>query len=572
MKQDRDDPREDTRKANRRVAAPKNKMEEETRMKELIQGILDSSSQPTALIDEEGMIIAFNTSGARQLGYELRDMLGRCIYDFLPSSVREKRRRHFEEVFRTGEPKRFGDQREGRWIESSLHPVKNEAGRTTRILIHGNDITERKRAVLALKESEERFAAFMDNSPSIAWIKDADGRIVYLNKTYEETFGVRLADYTGKTDNDLWPRLTAELFRKNDLEVLNNPGKTIQVLEETVSSIGERQYWFCNKFQLLDSAGHKYVAGIGVDMTEHKLAKDYLARALQRLDIQMNNGPVAVVELDPQLRVTRWSKEATRLFGWTSDEAMGRSIYDLKLAGEEDAYGVDKIVAELKTDKYVSLGIARPNCSKDGSMVYCEWYNSAIHDEEGRLESTLSLIVDVTERKKMEDQLRKSRDELEQKVAERTMELRKSKEELEVKSATLQETNIGLKVLLQQIAEDKKDLEDRFASNIRRLVLPYLNKIKKGNLDPRQTASINIIETNLNQIVTPLLQSLAQFGFTPREAQIAALIKDGKTSKEIGEIIGVAPSAIDTYRNKIRRKLRLNNKKINLQAHLQSIK
>jgi PAS domain S-box-containing protein len=572
MKQDRDDPGEDTRKANRRVAAPKNKMEEETRMKELIQGILDSSSQPTALIDEEGMIIAFNTSGARQLGYELRDMLGRCIYDFLPSSVREKRRRHFEEVFRTGEPKRFEDQREGRWIESSLHPVKNEAGRTTRILIHGNDITERKRAVLALKESEERFAAFMDNSPSIAWIKDADGRIVYLNKTYEKAFGIGLADCLGKTDDELWPRQTAETFRKNDLEVLDHPGKTIQVTEVTVGSTGRRQYWFCSKFHLSDSAGHKYIGGVGVDMTERKLAKDELSRVVQLLEAHMNNSPMAVIEFDTAYRVTRWSNGATRLFGWTSDEIVGRSIHDFEWVHKEDIEIVDKVAADLRSGKNVSFGTANRNYRKDGSIVCCEWYNSAIHDAKGNLMSILSLALDVTERKKMEEELRRSHDELEQRISERTMELSKSKEELEVKSATLQETNIALKVLLQQIAEDKKDLEDRFASNIRRLVLPYLHKIKKGTLDSRQSACISIIETNLNQIVTPLLQSLAQFGFTPREAQIAALIKDGKTSKEIGEIIGVAPSAIDTYRNKIRRKLKLNNKKINLQTHLQSIK
>ena len=115
-------------------------------------------------------------------------------------------------------------------------------------------------------------------------------------------------------------------------------------------------------------------------------------------------------------------------------------------------------------------------------------------------------------------------------------------------------------------------MEARFVSNVKGLVIPYVNKMKTRRLDPEQQSCLNIIEMNLNEIVSPFLQSIGQLGLTPRETQIATLIKDGKTTKEIAQIIGMASSAIDTYRNKIRHKLNLNNKKINLQSYLQSIK
>jgi len=95
--------------------------------------------------------------------------------------------------------------------------------------------------------------------------------------------------------------------------------------------------------------------------------------------------------------------------------------------------------------------------------------------------------------------------------------------------------------------------------------------MKKGRLDPQQRSHLSILETNLNEIVSPFLHTIRQLNLTPRETQIASLIKDGKTTKEIAEIIGVATSSIDTYRNNIRSRLGLNNKKVNLQSYLQSI-
>jgi DNA-binding CsgD family transcriptional regulator len=106
---------------------------------------------------------------------------------------------------------------------------------------------------------------------------------------------------------------------------------------------------------------------------------------------------------------------------------------------------------------------------------------------------------------------------------------------------------------------------------VKRLVIPYVEKMKKDRLDPQQRSHLNVLETNLNEIVSPFLHTIQQLNLTPRETQIASLIKDGKTTKEIAKIVGVATSSIDSYRNNIRSKLGLNNKKVNLQSCLQSL-
>jgi len=146
-----------------------------------------------------------------------------------------------------------------------------------------DEITERRQVEAELRESEERFQLFMDNSPTIAWIKDEQGRHVYLSKTFEDRFSVRLADWRGKTDAALWPAETAEIFRRNDRDVLE-AGHAIEVEEETINPDGSHSYWLNCKFPFSDATGNRYVAGIGMDITLHKRAEALLQQA-QKLEI-----------------------------------------------------------------------------------------------------------------------------------------------------------------------------------------------------------------------------------------------------------------------------------------------
>ena len=110
-------------------------------------------------------------------------------------------------------------------------------------------------------------------------------------------------------------------------------------------------------------------------------------------------------------------------------------------------------------------------------------------------------------------------------------------------------------------------LEDRFAANIGNLVLPYVERMRKNNLDGQQKYCLDTIERNLNDITSPLLKNIQQFNLTPREIQIATMIKDGKTTKEIARTLGIGEGSIDTHRKNIRKKLALDRAS-NLQSHL----
>jgi DNA-binding CsgD family transcriptional regulator len=166
--------------------------------------------------------------------------------------------------------------------------------------------------------------------------------------------------------------------------------------------------------------------------------------------------------------------------------------------------------------------------------------------------------------KQADEELKRQQKHLEEMIKERTAEL-------EIKNITLQELNTTLKVLLKQRDDDKKDMEERFVMNIRNLVLPFVEQMKKGRLDVGQQACLDIIETHLNDIATPLLKNIRQFNLTPKEIKVAALIKEGKSTKEIAEILRIATGSIDIHRKNTRKKLGLVNRRTNLQSYLQTL-
>jgi DNA-binding CsgD family transcriptional regulator len=119
----------------------------------------------------------------------------------------------------------------------------------------------------------------------------------------------------------------------------------------------------------------------------------------------------------------------------------------------------------------------------------------------------------------------------------------------------------------------KEEFEEKVLTNLKELVNPYLYKLKKSKLNEKQTEYLHIMESNLNQIVSPFSRKLTSnfSNLTHTEVQVANLVMQGKATKEIGEVLNVSGRTIDTHRRRIRNKLGLANKKVNLRSHLLSI-
>jgi len=223
-----------------------------------------------------------------------------------------------------------------------------------------------------------------------------------------------------------------------------------------------------------------------------------------------------------------------------------------------------------------------------------EWYEQTMYFVEDAQRVRI-YGVDITARKQASEDLSKAYAEVEKRVVERTTELIKSNKELELEVANrkkaekalrnktaelkdqavhLQEANAALKVLLKQREADRIELEEKVLLNVNRLIMPYLGKIKRRRLDAKHKAYVDILESNLNEIVSPFARSLSNkfLRLSPTELEVSNLIQQGKNTKGIAEIMNLAESTIDFHRNNIREKLGVKNKKISLKTYLSSLR
>src|ERR1041384_2580630 len=107
----------------------------------------------------------------------------------------------------------------------------------------------------------------------------------------------------------------------------------------------------------------------------------------QRLTYHVDHSPVAVIEWGPDMQLVRWSDEAERVFGWEAEEGLGKRMEDFRWIYQEDKPRVAEVAADLQTGTNPRRFSANRNYRKDGSVVHCEWYNSALLDASGNLRS-----------------------------------------------------------------------------------------------------------------------------------------------------------------------------------------
>ena len=277
---------------------------------------------------------------------------------------------------------------------------------------------------------------------------------------------------------------------------------------------------------------------------------DATAEALQkcedRFQALLNASSDSALLLDTKGTILAINDAAAQRLQKSVAQLIGKNVYDMlppQLASRRKAR-VNKVIRSGKGCRFRDQrnGIAFDN------TVY------PVLDKRGKVTQLAIYGRDITRQKKAEKQLKQREAALNSRTHE------------------LEEVNSALKVLLKQRETDKTEMEEKVLFNVKELVLPYTQELKKTRLETKQRAYVNVLQSNLQSIVSPFAYRLSSkhSGLTPTELRIANLVKEGHTAKESAQILNVSVRTIEFHKKGIRRKLNLRNKKVNLRAHLLS--
>ena len=311
------------------------------------------------------------------------------------------------------------------------------------------DVTDHKQKDEALRESEEKFRSLVETTSDWIWEVDANGIYTYVSPRVRDLLGYEPEEVLGREVFEFMPPSKSARIREEFFKSARKREPLVAIENVNIRKDGRRVVLETSGVPKLDAMGNLLgYRGIDRDITQRKSAekelrdKDVKLRELaQRLNYHIENSPMAVIEWGPDMRLIRWAGKAEPIFGWRADEVLGKRMEEFPWIYKEDEVQVAQVSAELQSGADPQRFSANRNYRKDGSVIHCEWYNSSLVDDSGRLQSILSRVLDVTERKRLEEALRKANDELEIRVQERTSDLEESNKVLERYAAKLERLN-----------------------------------------------------------------------------------------------------------------------------------
>ena len=292
----------------------------------------------------------------------------------------------------------------------------------------------------------------------------------------------------------------------------------------------------------------------------HRRTESHLRLAREEWERTFDAIDDFITILTPDKKILRLNRAIAEAFDCKRAEAVGTHCYEAFWSRSQTCKG-------CPTAKVL----------KDHKPHFAEFENrrvnkrflvsaSPIISPSGTLEGIVYVTKDITFKKKAEEKLLRAYDDLEQKVKERTAEL-------DFNSRHLEEANTALRMMLKAREEDRREIEARMMANIHKLIHPCIDQLRRTSLSGTQRETVNQLEEHLKQILSPFATNLSSpvLNLTPREIQIANMVKNGKTNKEMAAFFAVSARAVEFHRENIRRKLGLTGSKVNLRTHLMTL-
>lgn len=330
------------------------------------------------------------------------------------------------------------------WYNSAL---VDESGNLISILSLVLDVSDRREAETVLADNEARWRSLIQNSSDLVFISDVRDRIIYISPSVERILGYR--------PEEMLNTIGFSGVHPDDLNFISQA--FAQLVSQPVGSISPVvEYQFRHKngsWVFLESIGTNLIAdpavqGIVVncrDITERKQAEAALRASEQRLSLHIQQTPLAVIEWNLNFEISDWNLAAERIFGYSREEVIGRLGLDL-LVPESSRAPIRKLWQAL-LNQQGGIHVTNATLTRDHKIIVCEWYNTALVNDQGEVIGAASLVQNITDRVQAEAALRQAKAELEQRVEERTIELRQTNERLTLNEQAITASNNGVVIV-----------------------------------------------------------------------------------------------------------------------------
>ncbi|MCC3571910.1 MAG: PAS domain S-box protein [Microcoleus sp. PH2017_40_RAT_O_B] len=358
----------------------------------------------------EGRCIKIAPTSATNLVKPASEMINRTAHEVLPESVADLVLNAIQQVLKTKQSINVeysytvGDREV--WLDAKVSPLSAES-----VIMVARDITDRKQAESALRESQHFIQAIADSNPNLLYVYDLiEQRNIYTNRQIATILG-----YGAEEIQDMGKAMLQTLVHPEDLSAFfqhiqkfdrSQGGDIIEFQYRMRHKNGEWRWMHSWDTVFLRQADGKpkQILGTSNDITDRKLAEEKLLASQQRISFLLQQTPIAVIELNLSLEIITWNPAAEAIFGYSEQEAKGRVATDL-IVPESYRQQASEIFDRGLSAKSSATS---ENLTKDGRIIICEWYNTELIDENGKAIGTASMAVDITERKQAETELQES--------------------------------------------------------------------------------------------------------------------------------------------------------------------
>jgi len=377
---------------------------------------LASSVDSMYLVDKDCRYLLMNEQCRRRFGVPLKQIIGRRYHDFYSEENSQKFAKTVEEVFKTGKAIQMEhlSERDKCFFLRTFSPAMDQGGKLiAAVTIVSKDITERKQAEEALRESEERYRTILENIEDCYFEVDIAGNLTFFNDSLcklngysrAEMMGVNYRQYTDKENSQILYQAYNKVFRTGE------PAKGVDY--EIIRKDGEKRYVESSVSLIRNISGQPIgFRGIIRNTTERKRAEEALRESEEKYRFIAENTVDVISIVDMNLRFTYVSPSVSRTRGFTAEEAVKHTL-DQVLTPESMQYALAVFAEEMVLE---ATGTANPDririleleeYKKNGSLVWVEVTMSYLRDMNGKPIGILQVSRDITERKQAEEEREK---------------------------------------------------------------------------------------------------------------------------------------------------------------------